>query len=70
MKIYQGQELRGFATEVCKNYKERYLLEELHRYMTADTNKICCMYSGKPVYISEDLNEHSGGKENYGKQQN
>lgn len=59
MKIYQGQELRDFATEVSKNYKERYLLEDLHRYMTADTNKICCMYglrrTGKSVMMAQEI---------------
>lgn len=60
MVVYQGTELENYVNGICKDYKERTLLEDLHKYMLSkDSTKVCCLYglrrTGKSVMMAQEI---------------
>ncbi|MCM1166914.1 MAG: ATP-binding protein [Lachnospiraceae bacterium] len=68
MVVYKEKKLEQYVNGICKDYKERYLLEDLHKYMTSEkSTKVCCLYglrrTGKSVMMAQEikrLNDYSG----------
>lgn len=60
MIIYHGKRLEKYVSAICKDYKERFLLEELHSYMISKkSTKVCCLFglrrTGKTVMMSQEI---------------
>lgn len=61
MIVYQGEELKSFIDESLNfTFKERFLLKDLHAYMTSGNNrKACCLYglrrTGKTIMMLQEI---------------
>lgn len=61
MIVYQGEELKSFIDESLNfTFKERFLLKDLHAYMTSENNrKTCCLYglrrTGKTTMVMQEI---------------
>lgn len=61
MEIYQGAELREFVHDtLIDDFKERFILKDLHSYITSKNNqKVCCLYglrrTGKTIMALQEI---------------
>lgn len=61
MDIYQGEELKSFVQSTLNSeFKERFILKDLHNYMTSSNDrKACCLYglrrTGKTVMALQEM---------------
>lgn len=61
MDVYQGNELKDFVRgSLIEEYKERFILKDLHNYMTSKNDrKVCCLYglrrTGKTVMALQEI---------------
>lgn len=61
MEIYQGNNLKKLVEGASINdFKERFILKDLHRYMTsANDRKVCCLYglrrTGKTIMSLQEI---------------
>ncbi|MCM1220342.1 MAG: AAA family ATPase [Lachnospiraceae bacterium] len=61
MKTYHGTELKSYiGSNLDYNYRERFLLKDLHTYMlSGNDKKVCCLYglrrTGKTVMMLQEI---------------
>ncbi len=60
MEIYYGKELKIFTEQsLDRNFKERFLLADLHDYMTSDSRRVCCLYglrrTGRTIMMLQEI---------------
>ncbi|MDE5557358.1 MAG: AAA family ATPase [Ruminococcus sp.] len=61
MKIYYGAELKSYTdSNLDYNYRERFLMRDLHTYMLSENDKkVCCLYglrhTGKTIMMLQEL---------------
>ena len=61
MDIYQGTDLKKFVEDALNNdFKERFILKDLHAYMTSSNDrKVCCLYglrrTGKTIMALQEI---------------
>lgn len=61
MKTYHGTELKSYiGSNLNYNYRERFLLKDLHTYMLSrNDKKVCCLYglrrTGKTIMMLQEI---------------